>query len=64
MSACSSWENQKTSSETDQQQNNCNEFFQNKDIRGHFGVMQPKNSPVRPMTRISQMFNVLNMVEN
>jgi hypothetical protein len=37
-------------------------LFQYKDIREHFGVMQPKNSPARPMARISQMFDVLNKV--
>lgn len=37
-------------------------LFQYKDIREHFGVMEPKKGPARPMARISQMFDVLNKV--
>jgi hypothetical protein len=37
-------------------------LYKYKDIREHFGVMKPNNSPEVPMARVSQMFDVLNKV--
>jgi len=37
-------------------------LYKYKDIKEHFGVMKPNNSPEVPMARVSQMFDVLNKV--
>jgi hypothetical protein len=37
-------------------------LFKFKDVIDHFGTMKPKNGAERPMSRISQLFDVLNKV--